>query len=174
MQFGQGSKQRRIQAGGDRSHGAIAEEIAQDKELTRMLLAAVGVPVPEGRPVADAEDAWAAAEEIGVPVVVKPRDGNQGPRRGHQSDHPGTGDRRLSGRRSRKARASRSSSSGFATGHDYRLLVVAGRVVAAARREPAQVLGDGTHTIRELIDLVNADPRRGERSCHRTEQDQAG
>ena len=52
--------------------------IAQDKELTRMLLAAVGVPVPEGRPVSDADDAWAAAEEIGVPVVVKPRDGNQG------------------------------------------------------------------------------------------------
>ncbi len=78
VQLGQGSRQRRIQAAETDRTGAIAEEIAQDKELTRMLLSAVGVPVPEGRPVADAEDAWAAAVEIGAAVVVKPRDGNQG------------------------------------------------------------------------------------------------
>ena len=78
VQFGYGVKQRRILAAETDRTGAIAEAIAQDKELTRTLLKAVGVPVPEGWPVSDADDAWTAAGEIGVPVVVKPRDGNQG------------------------------------------------------------------------------------------------
>ena len=78
VQFGWGSKQRRIQAAETDMSSAIAEAIAQDKELTKKLLHAAGVAVPHGRPVTDAEDAWAAAQEIGGPVVVKPRDGNQG------------------------------------------------------------------------------------------------
>ena len=78
VQFGWGSKQRRIQAAETDRTSAIAESIAQDKELTKKLLDAAGVPVPVGRPVSDAEDAWRAACEIGVPVVVKPHDGNQG------------------------------------------------------------------------------------------------
>ena len=78
VQLGYGSRQRRIQAAETDRTGAIAEEIAQDKELTRMLLTAVGVPVPEGRPVTDADDAWEAAWTSALPVVVKPRDGNQG------------------------------------------------------------------------------------------------
>ena len=78
MQLGYGAQQRRILAAETDRTGAIAEAIAQDKELTRIAAAAVGVPVPDGRPVTDAEDAWAAAQEIGVPVVVKPQDGNQG------------------------------------------------------------------------------------------------
>ncbi|HEX5790223.1 MAG TPA: acetate--CoA ligase family protein, partial [Luteolibacter sp.] len=78
VQFGWGSKQRRIQAAESDLTSAIAESIAQDKELTKHLLEAAGVPVPKGRPVADAEDAWAAACELGGPVVIKPRDGQQG------------------------------------------------------------------------------------------------
>ena len=78
VQFGWGSKQRRIQAAETDRSSAIAESIAQDKELTKKLLHAGGVPVPMGRPVSDADDAWAAAQEVGVPVVVKPLDGNQG------------------------------------------------------------------------------------------------
>ena len=78
MQFGWGSKQRRIQASESDSISAVAESIVQDKELTKALLLAAGTPVPVGRPVIDAEDAWAAACEIGAPVVVKPQDGNQG------------------------------------------------------------------------------------------------
>ena len=78
VQLGQGAKQRRILTAETDRTGAIAELIAQDKDLTRTLLRNVGVPVPEGRPVADAEDAWEAAQEIGAPVVVKPRFGNQG------------------------------------------------------------------------------------------------
>jgi cyanophycin synthetase len=78
VQFGWGSKQRRIQAAETDSSSAIAEAIAQDKDLTKKLLHAAGVPVPQGRPVLDADDAWLAAQTIGTPVVVKPRDGNQG------------------------------------------------------------------------------------------------
>ena len=78
VQLGWGAQQRRIQAAEVDTTGAIAETIAQDKELTKKLLAAAGVPVPQGRPVSSAEDAWIAAQEIGGAVVVKPQDGNQG------------------------------------------------------------------------------------------------
>ena len=78
VQFGWGSRQRRIQAAETDLTSAVAEAIAQDKELTKRLLQAAGVPVPFGRPVSNAEDAWSAATEIGGPVVVKPQDGNQG------------------------------------------------------------------------------------------------
>ena len=78
VRLGWGSKQRRIQAAEMDVTSAIAEAIAQDKDLTKKLLAAAGVPVPGGRAVRDADDAWAAACEIGLPVVVKPNDGNQG------------------------------------------------------------------------------------------------
>ena len=76
--LGHGSRARRIWAAETDRTSAIAESIAQDKELTKSMLAAVGVPVPEGRSVESAEEAWRAAQEIGVPVVVKPRKGNQG------------------------------------------------------------------------------------------------
>ncbi len=78
IQFGWGSKQRRILASETDRTTAMAETIAQDKDLTRSLLQSIGVPVPEGRPVESAEDAWEAATEIGLPVVVKPQYGNQG------------------------------------------------------------------------------------------------
>jgi len=157
--FGHGRKQRRIQAAETDRTGAIAEAIAQDKEMTRLLLRAVGAPTPYGRPVKTADEAWEAACDLGVPVVVKPQDGNQG--RGVATN--------LVTREQvvRAFEAARKESESvlveqFAPGHDYRLLVVGERVVAAARREPAQVLGDGVHTVNELIEQVNADPRRGE------------
>ena len=78
VQFGWGAKQRRIQAAEVDTTSAVAESIAQDKDLTKTLLQAAGVPVPIGRPVHDADDAWAAAQQIGLPVVVKPQHGNQG------------------------------------------------------------------------------------------------
>lgn len=73
-----GVQQRRIWAAEVDSTSAVAESIAQDKELRKRLLASAGVPVPIGRPVTDLEDAWQVACEIGVPVVLKPQDGNQG------------------------------------------------------------------------------------------------
>ncbi|MEK9803267.1 MAG: cyanophycin synthetase, partial [Curvibacter sp.] len=78
IQFGWGSKQRRIQAAEMDVTSAISESIAQDKELTKKLLASAGVPVPLGREITSADEAWAAAGEIGLPVVIKPKNGNQG------------------------------------------------------------------------------------------------
>src|SRR5262249_10557155 len=133
--------------------------IAQDKELTRSLLHAAGVPVPEGRPVSDAQDAWQAAEEIGVPVVVKPRDGNQG--RGVATN--------LTAQESvtRAFAAAQAESPNVVgersiPGADHRLLVINGQLIAAAIREPAHVIGDGSSTIVQLIEAVNRDPRRSD------------
>lgn len=159
VQFGHGRKQRRIQAAETDRTSAIAETIAQDKEMTRMLLRAVGVPTSHGRPVVDAEDAWRAAGEIGVPVVVKPQDGNQG--RGVATNLT-TREQVVRAYEAARQESEHILVEKFAPGHDYRLLVVGDRVVAAARREPAHVLGDGTHTIVQLLDQVNSDPRRGE------------
>ncbi len=78
VQFGWGAKQRRIWAAEVDSTSAVSESIAQDKDLTKKLLSAAGVPVPIGRPVANVEDAWVVAQQVGLPVVVKPQDGNQG------------------------------------------------------------------------------------------------
>ena len=158
VQFGWGSRQRRIQAAEVDSTSGVAEAIAQDKELTKQLLNAAGVPVPLGRPVSDADDAWAAAMEIGLPVVVKPQDGNQG--KGVTVN--------IVTREQLNAAFDSAATYGevmvekFLPGFDYRLLVVGDRLVAAARRDPPQVIGDGTSTVRQLVDTVNLDPRRGE------------
>ena len=157
--LGHGARQRRILAAETDRTGAIAESIAQDKELTRSLLSQVGVPVPEGRPVKDAEDAWAAAQEIGGPVVVKPQFGNQG--RG-VATNLSTREQVEAAYASVREDWTEVVVERFAPGADYRVLVVGGRVVAASRREPAQVIGDGRHTIAELVALVNRDPRRGD------------
>ncbi|MGD9786797.1 MAG: cyanophycin synthetase [Sulfuricellaceae bacterium] len=159
VQFGWGSKQRRIQAAETDATSAIAESIAQDKDLTKMLLEAAGVPVPVGRPVSDAEEGWAVASEIGLPVVVKPQDGNQG---------KGVTVNILTREHFMVAFAAAKEISDdvlverFIPGHDHRLLVVGKQLVAAARREPPHVIGDGVHSVRELVEMVNADPRRGE------------
>jgi cyanophycin synthetase len=159
VQFGWGSKQRRIQAAEVDSSSAIAESIAQDKELTKKLLHAAGVPVPLGRPVEDAEDAWIAAQEIGLPVVVKPRDGNQG--KGVTVNVSTREDIAAAYENAARFRDDVMVER-FLPGSDYRLLVVGERLVAAARREPPLVTGDGRHTVRQLVERVNADPRRGD------------
>ncbi|HRO53406.1 MAG TPA: cyanophycin synthetase [Alicycliphilus sp.] len=158
VQLGWGSKARRIQAAELDLTSAVAESIAQDKDLTKRLLHAAGVPVPMGRPVADVDDAWAVAEEVGLPVVVKPQDGNQG---------KGVTVNITTRAQLQAAFATAQSFSDevmverFLPGNDFRMLVVGHQLVAAARRDPPQVLGDGQHSIRELVDIVNQDPRRG-------------
>ena len=159
VQFGWGSKQRRIQAAEMDSTSAIAESIAQDKELTKHLLEAAGVPVPKGRPVTDAEDAWAAARELGGPVVIKPRDGNQG--KGVAANVE-TREDVLAGYAAAHEVSSNVMVEQYLPGQDYRLLVIGNRLVAAARREPPHVIGDGEHTILELVEEVNSDPRRSD------------
>ena len=158
VQFGWGSKQRRIQAAEIDATSAVAESIAQDKDLTKRLLHAAGVPVPLGRPVASPDEGWAVALEVGLPVVVKPQDGNQG--KGVTVNI--TERAALDEAYATAAEYGTVMVERFLPGHDFRLLVVGDQLVAAARREPPQVLGDALHTVRELVDLVNLDPRRGE------------
>jgi cyanophycin synthetase len=158
VRFGWGSKQRRIQAAEMDITSAISEAIAQDKELTKKLLGAAGVPVPTGRAVTDSEDAWAAALEIGLPVVVKPNDGNQG---------KGVTVNITNKEHLQRAYAVATEFRDdilvekYMPGNDFRLLVVGDKLVAAARRDPPKVVGDGVQTVKQLVDQVNQDPRRG-------------
>jgi cyanophycin synthetase len=158
VQFGWGSRQRRIQAAETDRSSAIAESIAQDKELTKRLLHAGGVAVPHGRPVADAEDAWRAAGEIGVPVVVKPQDGNQGKGVAVNLE---TREQVMAAYAVAAEISDEVLVERYLPGHDFRMLVVGNRLIAAARRDPPQVFGDGKHTVRQLVDQINSDPRRG-------------
>jgi cyanophycin synthetase len=159
VQLGYGARQRRIYASMTDRTSAIADSIAKDKELTKTLLRSIGVPVPAGRPVDDADDAWQAAQELGVPVVVKPRDGDYG-------DGVSLN---LTTREQVAAAYERAYKVSddvlvekYVAGTCHRLLVVGDRVIAAARRDPAQVVGDGCSTIAQLIEEVNRDPRRGD------------
>ncbi|MGE0802560.1 MAG: cyanophycin synthetase [Lautropia sp.] len=157
VQFGWGRKQRRLQAAEVDQTSAIAESIAQDKDLTKALLAAVGVPVPAGRPVADVDDAWAAMQELGGRVVVKPLDGNQGK---GVTVNIATREQLEPAYAAARAISRQVLVERYIAGNDYRLLVVGNRLIAAARRDPPFVIGDGSHTVRQLVDEVNKDPRR--------------
>jgi len=160
VQLGQGRYQQRIRATMTSMTSALAVDIAQDKKLTNQLLASAGLPVPRSAVVDSADDAVAAAKRIGYPVVTKPLDGNHG--RG-----VGMGIRSDRAVRTGFNRALKQSRGGevivekMVEGCDYRILVIGGQMVAVAERVPAQVVGDGTHTVRELVDITNADPRRG-------------
>ncbi|MBI3285215.1 MAG: cyanophycin synthetase [Burkholderiales bacterium] len=156
--FGWGSRQRKIQAAEMDGTSAIAEAIAQDKELTKKLLHAAGVPVPLGRSVVSPDDAWAAALEIGLPVVVKPKDGNQGK---GVTVNVTTREQLDAGFAAASEFRDDILVERFLPGNDFRLLVVGNKLVAAARRDPPQVVGDGKQTVRELVEQVNKDPRRG-------------
>lgn len=159
VQLGYGARSRRIWTAETDRTSAIAESISRDKDLTKSLLQSCGVPVPEGRLVDSAADAWEAAEDIGLPVVVKPYDGNHG--RGVFTN--------LSTREEVESAYAAAIDEGsgviverFVRGAEHRLLIVGGKLVAAARGENASVTGDGRSTIVELIDRqLNADPRRG-------------
>jgi len=157
VQLGHGKYARRIQAAESSLTSNIAVEIASDKELTKELLDKVGVPVPKGETATDADDAWRVAQRIGKPVVVKPSDGNQG---------KAVSVNLTTEEQVRKAFALAREHSEiviveeYLQGNDFRMLVVDGKMVAAAQRRPAQVVGDGRHTISELVRMVNDDPRR--------------
>jgi cyanophycin synthetase len=159
VQLGQGARQRHVWAAEIDRTSTIAEAIAQDKELTRSVLRTAGVPVPKGRPVQDADDAWAAAEELGLPVVVKPRDGNQG--RGVATNLT-TREQVREAYAGARAEGEQVLVEQFIPGADYRLLVIGGKLVAAALREPAHIIGDGCRTVHELVEEVNRDPRRSD------------
>ena len=158
VQFGWGSQQRRIQAAETDRTSTIAESVAQDKDLTKWLLDAAGVPVPKGRLASSGEDAWAAADEIGFPVVVKPINGNQGK---GVTINIETREQLLTAYAAAAEYCDRVVVERQLPGNDFRMLVVGDNVVAAARRDPPHVIGDGLQTVRGLVDQVNADPLRG-------------
>ena len=160
VQLGQGRYQQRIRATIASTTSALAVDIASDKKLTNQLLAAAGLPVPESTIVRSADEAAAAAKRIGYPVVLKPIDGNHG--RGVSLDLRGAREVRSAFKRAAKeARRGIVVVEGMLEGNDYRMLVIGGHIAAVAERVPAQVVGDGEHTVRELVTIANADPRRG-------------
>jgi len=160
VQLGQGRYQQRIRATIASTTSALAVDIASDKNLTNRLLASAGLPVPATAIVRSADEAVEAAKKIGYPVVLKPLDGNHGRGVGLNLRHA----RAVRGAFRRAAEQTRGGIvvvERMLEGSDYRMLVVGGRIVAVAERVPAQVTGDGEHTVRELVDIANADPRRG-------------
>lgn len=160
VQLGYGVSQHRIWTAETDQTSAIAEGISSDKDLTKQLLQSCGVPVPEGRIVEDAADAWDAAEDIGLPVVVKPSDGNHG--RGVSTE--------LITRADVEAAFALADAEGseviverFVRGNEHRLLIIGGKLAAASKGESVSVVGDGVSSIRQLIELqINTDVRRGE------------
>lgn len=159
VQLGYGANQRRIWTAETNRTSAIAEGVSRDKDLTKRLLEDCGVPVPEGRLVDSAQDAWDAAQSVGLPVVVKPCDGNHG--RGVFTNLVTQAEVETA------YGIAVDEGSGvmverFVEGDEHRLLVVGGRMVAAARGDVASVVGDGASTVRELVESqINSDPRRG-------------
>ncbi|CAM3812949.1 cyanophycin synthetase [Polynucleobacter antarcticus] len=159
VQLGYGSKQRRIWTAETDQTSAIAETISRDKDLTKSLLASAGVPTPQGRTVTSPDDAWEAAQDIGLPVVVKPIDGNHG--RGVFIN--------LHTQQEIEAAYAVAIHEGSEVlverhiqGDEHRLLVVGNKVVAAAKGETVWITGDGKHSVLELIQIqINSDPRRG-------------
>lgn len=158
VQLGYGMNQRRIQATVASTTSNIAVEIACDKEDTKNLLEAAEVPVPRGRIIYTEEELEAAIKRIGYPVVLKPINGNHG--RGATTNIKDWGSAQLAFEIAKKhSRAIICEK--FITGYDFRLLVINYKFICAARRTPACVTGDGKSTLQQLIDAVNADPRRG-------------
>ncbi|MEC5396225.1 cyanophycin synthetase [Uliginosibacterium sp. H1] len=160
VQLGYGNRQRRIWTAETDRTSAIAEGISSEKDLTKQLLSACGVPVPEGQVVESPAAAWEAAEDIGVPVVVKPSDANHG--RGVSLELMTQADVE-SAYGVADAEGSEVIVERYIRGDEHRLLVVGGKLAAAARGESLWITGDGTSTVVQLIDSqLNSDPRRGE------------
>src|SRR5262249_47767960 len=158
VQLGHGKYQQRIQATVTGRTPHIAVELASDKEETNKILAGLGLPVPQQELVQSETQAVRAARRIGFPVVTKPYNGNHG--RGISirltTEEGGTEGVPIAREDSRSVGVE-----SFLEGGDHRLLVVNGALVAATRRTPGHVVGDAEHSVTQLIELVNHDPRRG-------------
>lgn len=160
VQFGHGKFQQRIQATITSQTKHIAVEISCDKEDTHNMLNDLGLPVPQQRLVYSPGEAIRAAKRIGLPVVVKPLDGNHG--RGVSINL--TEDAQIEVAFAEAKAQSKSRGilvEQFIAGMDHRMLVVNGELVAVAKRVPGHVVGDGKHTVAQLVEIVNQDPRRG-------------
>lgn len=158
IQLGHGKNQRRIQASMTDNTSAIAMEIADEKERTKEILEEAGVSVPNGETVRNQEEALELAKSLGYPVAVKPNIGNHG--RGISSRVEDSEELKLAFKEAKRIHP-KVLIEKYLMGADHRLLVINGELVAAARRDPPLITGDGGSTIKELIDELNRDPRRG-------------
>ena len=158
VQLGYGARQQRIRASITEHTSHIAVETAANKERTKAALRAAHLPAPQGRVVKTLDDALIAAAQIGYPVVTKPLNGNHG--RGVSLHVESAADVR-SGFEAARVHSPNVIVEQQYCGEDYRALVIGGRLKAVAKRVPAHVVGDGKHTVAELIEIVNRDPRRG-------------
>ncbi|GAC16269.1 cyanophycin synthetase [Aliiglaciecola lipolytica] len=160
VQFGHGKYQKRIQATITSETKHIAVEISCDKEDTHNLLNDLGLPVPKQLMIYSERQAVRAANRIGFPVVIKPLNANHG--RGVSINLNSEAEVITAFNEAQKFGTSRAVLvESYLTGFDHRMLVVNDELVAVAKRVPGHVIGDGTHTIAELVDIVNQDPRRG-------------
>jgi len=160
LRLGYGCYRRLLSAATTEQTSALGVDIAGDKVLAKQFMARAGIPVPEGVVAQSVQDAVAALDRLGSPVVIKPRNGNHGKCVTVGIRTPAQAEQAYN----RAAAGSGSCAvivESYIPGHDYRVLVVDGRVIAAAQLMPPAVTGDGSSSIRELIDAVNADPRRG-------------
>jgi len=158
IQLGYGASQKRIQASITSQTSAIAVEVADEKTSVKEHLKKAGIPVPNGQKVSTEEEAIAAFDKIGAAVVVKPDVGNHGNGSTINITNP---DQLKKAFRAAKAFYPDVIVEEYVHGDDFRLLVIDGKYVAAARCEPAYVIGDGRTSIKDLIQEINADPRRG-------------
>ena len=158
VQLGQGVNQRRIEATMTDDTSALAVEIAGDKSLTKSILSSMGIPVAKGYSVVALEEAFEVADKIGYPIVIKPVNGNHG--RGITTGIMDQKDLSIA-----FGEAKEISNTVIIEKHlyglDFRILVIDGKFVAAAQREPAFVVGNGADSIQTLIEKTNADPQRG-------------
>ncbi|MDX1608909.1 MAG: cyanophycin synthetase [Halofilum sp. (in: g-proteobacteria)] len=158
IQLGHGRKQQRFQATVTWNSSLIGYGIADDKDWTKQILGDAGIPVPEGQVCHSFEEALEAAHWIGYPVATKPLVGNHG--RGVSTDINDDSALR-EGYDAAYHRHETVVVEKYVKGEDHRLLVIDGKLVAAARRRPAHVIGDGKKTLQQLVDIENQDPRRG-------------
>ncbi len=158
VQFGHGRYQQRIQATTTGRTSNIAVELASDKEETNNILRDLGLPVPKQIVVRSTRDAVRAAKRIGFPVVLKPLAGNHG--RG-VAINLRTDEEVEAGFQKATEHGRTIVVESYIEGFDHRILIVDGELVAAAKRVPGHVVGDGKNTIGQLVDIVNDDPRRG-------------
>jgi len=158
VQLGYGVNQMRFQATITCKTSSIAVDIACNKEQTKKMLDAASIPVASGGICVDEEDLESVVKKIGYPIVLKPLDGNHGK---GASINVKTWGEAVEGLAYAKKYSHRVIVEKFITGYDFRVLIINNKLVAAAKREPAHIKGDGQHTIQQLIDETNLDPKRG-------------
>lgn len=158
LQYGQGKRGRLMLSSFSDETPVIATTLARNKIFTAAVLSLAGIPVPDHRPANTLDTALATARQLGYPVVIKPADldGGVGVAAGLRSPEELTAAFRIALEKSRNILVEK-----HVEGRDYRVTVFQGEVVSAVERVPGGVTGNGRHTVRELVEQLNADPLRG-------------